>query len=243
MIVKLTVVVWLLLVHAIALLAIFDTDLLYRIDRKLGTGLLNPAEISAFYENMLGSHLQLDSSVEEGSVIFFGDSITQGLNVAAVTHPAINYGIGMDTSFGLLQRIPQYDSLAKASQFVVAIGVNDLIRTSRDDAGILENYRLILDSLPRSVPVIIQAIFPVDERLVTAGFNQRIRGLNASLKELAEQRKLVFLDLHEAATDAEGNLKAELHVGDGLHLSGAGYKLWIDALKKQHFTDKNSNSQ
>lgn len=222
---------WLLAVHAIALLAIFDTDLLYRIDRKLGTGFLNPPEITQFYDDMLGSQLQLDSSVEAGSVIFLGDSITQGLNVAAVTHPAINFGIGMDTSLGLLQRIPQYSSLAKASKIVVAIGVNDLMRTSRSNEGIIENYRLILDALPSDVPVSIQAVFPVDEREGMSGMNQRIFALNESLKALADRRNMRFINLYGAVTNADGNLKAELHVGDGVHLSAAAYRLWIDELK------------
>ena len=224
---------WLLLVHVIVLLAIFDTDLLYRIDRKLGTGLLNPPEITRFYEDMLGSQLQLDSSVEAGSVIFLGDSITQGLNVAAVTHPAINYGIGMDTSLGLLQRIPQYQSLANASKIVVAIGVNDLMRTSRNNAGTLENYQRILESLPEGVPVLIQAIFPVDERQGMTGTNSRIRALNQSLKTLAESRNAAYLDLEGKFANAEGNLKHELHAGDGLHLSAQGYRLWIDELIAQ----------
>jgi lysophospholipase L1-like esterase len=224
---------WLLLVHAIALLAIFDTDLLYRIDRKLGTGLLNPPEITRFYEDMLGSQLQLDSSIEAGSVVFLGDSITQGLNVAAVTHPAINYGIGMDTSFGLLQRIPQYQSLAKASKIVVAIGVNDLMRTSRSNGEILENYQRILERLPKGVEVFMQAIFPVDERQGMSGTNQRILTLNESLKTLAKSQNATYINLGNQFANTQGNLKRDLHTGDGLHLSTEAYRLWIDELKNR----------
>lgn len=227
-------ITWLLAVHAIALLAVFDTDLLYRIDRKLGTSLLTSPEITPFYEDMLGSQRQLDGSVETGSVIFLGDSITQGLNVAAVTHPAINYGIGMDTSLGLLQRISYYDALAKASRIVVAIGINDLIRTRRSNAEIIDNYRQILGRLPESVPVIIQAVFPVDERQLAAGFNQRISALNQSLQQLAQQHNAAFINLHQVMANAEGNLKTTLHTGDGVHLSVAGYRVWIDQLSS-HF--------
>ncbi|WP_219988579.1 GDSL-type esterase/lipase family protein [Leucothrix pacifica] len=224
---------WLLLVHTIALLAIFDTDLLYRIDRKLGTGLLNPPEITQYHEDMLGSQLQLDSSVEAGSVIFLGDSLTQGLNVAAVTHPAINYGIGMDTSAALLGRIGQYQSLTKASAIVVEIGINDLIRTSRSNAQIVENIQQILDSLPDQVPVIVQSVFPVDERFGMTGFNQRIRTLNAAIADLAASQSFEFLDLHDAFADEDGNLKDELHTGDGIHLSAAAYQQWISSLKER----------
>ncbi|PID47223.1 MAG: hypothetical protein CSB47_00875 [Proteobacteria bacterium] len=229
---KLILSAWLLLVHAIALLAVVDTDLMYRIDRKLDVGLLKPPEITQYHHNLLESHLSMDGSVEAGSVIFLGDSLTQGLNVAAIAQPAINYGIGMDTTAGLLRRIPQYQSLSKASAIIICIGINDLIRTSRSDTEIIGNYRKILDGLPDGVPAIIQAIFPVDERLGMSGFNQRIQTLNASLAQLATHRQLTFADLQQEFTDASGNLKPQLHSGDGLHLNTAGYQLWIQALKR-----------
>lgn len=242
MIRKVSLLLWLLAVHAFALLAMLETDLLYRIDRKLGMGLLSPPEMTEYHENMLGSHLQMDGSVANGSVIFLGDSLTQGLNVAAVSTtqadstPAINYGIGMDTTLGLLTRVPQYSSLKNASQIVICIGINDLIRTTRSDAEILENYQRILEALPNDVPVLIQTLFPVDERVGMHGFNTRIRALNSALAQLAEREGHGFLDVHRAVVGEDGNLKAALHTGDGVHLSTAGYAVWIEMLKTE-FTD------
>ena len=236
---KIILVTWLIGLHAFAALAIWDTDLPYRIDRKLGLGFLTPPEISRFYENMLGSHLQLDGSIEEGSVIFLGDSITQGLNVAAVTDKAINYGIGMDTSIGLLQRIPQYQSLNKASVIVVAIGINDFLRAKRSPSEVLSNYTQILDRLPTNTPIILQAPFPVDEAHGLAGTNIKISNLNTSLQGLAKQRNYSLINLQMLYSDKHGNLKDELHTGDGIHLSNKGYKLWIEALQPL-FTASNS---
>ena len=230
--IKILIITWLVAIHAFAALAIWDTDLPYRIDRKLNLGLLNPPEITHFYDNMLGSHLQLDGSVENGSVIFLGDSLTQGLNVAAVINQAVNYGIGMDTSYGLLQRVPQYKSLTEASTVVIAIGINDLIRVKRSPAGVLKNYEAILESLPTEIKVIMQAIFPVDETKGLNGTNARIIQLNEMLKVLAEEKGHTFINLQEQYLSDEGNLKDILHIGDGLHLSSEGYKLWITALNK-----------
>ena len=228
--IKIILIVWLIAIHAFAFLAMWDTDLPYRIDRKLNLGLLNPADITLLYDDMLGSHIQLDGSVEAGSVIFLGDSLTQGLNVAAITHPAINYGIGMDASYGLLKRIPYYKSLNRASTIVVAIGINDFLRARRSPADIVKNYKKILDSLPSDKKVIMQAVFPVDERMGLPGLNEKIIQLNAMLQSLAEDRKHDFLNLREPFVDKDGNLKQELHVGDGLHLSDKGYSQWIQAL-------------
>lgn len=230
--IKTLIIIWLVAIHAFTALAIWDTDLPYRIDRKLDLGLLNPPEITHYYEDMLGSHLQLDGSVEAGSVVFLGDSLTQGLNVAAVTHQAINYGIGMDTSLGLLKRVTQYQSLEKASTIIVAIGINDLIRVKRSPANILQHYQSILDSLPATANVIMQAVFPVDERISLTGTNAQIKQLNESLQALATQQGHTFINLKGQFTDNSDNLKQALHIGDGLHLSTEGYALWIKTLRQ-----------
>lgn len=227
---KTLIILWLIGLHAFAALALWKTDLPYRIDRKLGLDLISPPNMGQFYDNMLGSHLQMDGSVAAGSVIFLGDSITQGLNVAAVTHPAINYGIGMDTTEGLLQRIPQYQSLSRASKIVLNIGINDLIRTNRSNSKILETYKLILEALPEDIPVLVHGIFPVDGRLGFAGFNTRINALNEGIKALADNQGFAYSALGEQFKDGSGNLQPTLHNGDGLHLSTTGYRLWIKAL-------------
>ena len=229
--IKTLFILWLVAVHAFAALAIWDTDLSYRIDRKLDLGLLNPPEITHYYEDILGSHLQLDGSVETGSVIFLGDSLTQGLNVAAITNHGINFGIGMDTSYGLLKRVPHYKSLNQASTIVVAIGINDLIRVKRSPADVLKNYEMILNKLPTETKLVIQAVFPVDEKMGLTGVNEKITQLNEILQALALQKDYAFISLQDQFTDTSGNLKETLHIGDGLHLSSEGYRLWIQTLK------------
>ena len=228
---KIILIAWLLIVHAFALLAILETDIAYRVDRKLGLGLIASREITPLYTEMVGSHEQLDGSVESGSIIFLGDSITQGLNVAAITHPAINYGVGMDTSYGLIQRLPKYESLKRASHIVIAIGINDLIRTHRDDKVLVSNFQKIFDLLPEGIPVTVQAMLPVDERVTLKGFNQRIDLLNESLAVLTSSNGGNFINVQPELRDKQGNLKAQYHIGDGLHLNTEGYRIWINALR------------
>ena len=231
---KFVLIAWLLCVHGIVVVALLETDLAYRIDRKLGIGWITSKELTPFYTEMVGSQQQLDGNVADGSVIFLGDSITQGLNVSAVTHPAINFGIGMDTTYGLLNRIPKYPSLKRASHIIIAIGINDLIRTHRDNDAILDNYQQILGLLPDGVPVTLQAILPVDERITMQGFNQRIKKINQRLSALARYNNAHFIDLGPEFSNNTGNLKLEYHIGDGLHLTTKAYSVWINTLKK-HF--------
>ena len=74
--------------------------------QKLGYrfGVITPGEHS---ERMLSCHQWMDLIVPAGSVVFIGDSITQGLPVSAIVANGINYGIGGDTTVGVLRRLSQ----------------------------------------------------------------------------------------------------------------------------------------
>lgn len=183
------------------------------------------------YKTMITYHQRMDDSVPNNAVIFIGDSITQGLAVSAVTPLAVNYGIGRDTTAGVLERIPLYCSLTRAEATVLAIGVNDLRQRNNDQ--ILANFESILEQLPNSVPTVISAILPVDPRVwPEPDHNQRIAQINHELELLCSiYPTLIFTNSSTRLLDAEQNLASSHHVGDGIHLSTAGYKIWIEDLR------------
>lgn len=191
----------------------------------------NSSDLTDHYRRMMIYHERIDGSIPQGAVLFIGDSITQGLCVAAVCDRAVNFGIGSDTTVGVLHRLPRYHAIERASAVVVAIGVNDLRR--RDDAVILENMEQIIRFISARAPLIISAVMPVDERVesVGQGRNERITALNKKIAELCtEHTGCIFVDVSEALTDEEDNLAAHYHVGDGVHLNTAGYAYWIESL-------------
>jgi lysophospholipase L1-like esterase len=147
----------------------------------------------------------------------------------------VNFGIGSDTTVGVLKRLPKYQSLERASLCVMAIGVNDLHR--RGNQEILENYSLILQAIPSYLPIVFSAILPVNEfiRNDLAGKNKCIIELNSGLKNLCETKspKCIFIDLGRNFVDLSGNLKNEYQEGDGVHLNGAGNTILIQELKKK----------
>lgn len=194
----------------------------------------NPdGDITEHYKRMMVYHQYMDGNVPDGAVLFIGDSITQGLCVTAVTDRSVNYGIGSDTTVGVLQRLPKYASMNRAAAVVIAIGVNDLKR--RDNAEILGNYKKILDAVPAGTPLIFSAVLPLDDRTKEEGEqrNARIRELNKGLADLcAANPKCSFVESTPSLADETGNLRPSLHVGDGVHLNTAGYALWIKNLKE-----------
>ncbi len=228
---KKLLVLYLIIIHLLLVVILFKTDVVSQLQIRLG--LSEPQEFTRNYHELLAFHKRMDGNLLKGSVVFIGDSITQGLAVSAVTPLSVNYGIGNDTTVGVLNRVGKYRSLNSAKAVVLAVGINDLKR--RDPAEILENYNTILTKIPPGVEVVICAVKPVDWRVRQASGRtlQRIDLVNAGLKRLSDRwPNTQFLTVNDKLADAEGNLVREYHIGDGVHLSAAGYEVWIKELRR-----------
>ena len=177
--------------------------------------------------------LRQDQNAPECSVVFFGASQIQGLLVSAITCPALNFGIGGDTTEGLLERLPRYVSPQSARAIVLNIGGNDLRDLSVERAA--SSFDKVLGMLPPKVPLLVLAILPVDETEPRLGWpsNAKIKLLNQRLAAFCARRVgCVFLDAATGVTDKNGMLKKSLHTGDGLHLNKTGRSIWKGLIKK-----------
>ena len=177
---------YVIIIHLFLILAISHSDILGVVKQKLG---YLPAEISDFYKKSVGHHLRVDAQISPGAVIFLGDSIVQGLCVPCVSKQAYNFGIGGDTTVGVLQRLKYYQSVQQAGTVVLSVGTNDLARRSSNE--ILSNYNKILASIPASVKIVLVAIFPVntDGSTVRSRSNDQIRSINTQLAQLGSPRE------------------------------------------------------
>lgn len=229
---------YLIAVHVLLVIILLKSDFIDRIQNKLWAGNhpLQSSELTHHYHRMLGYHKRMDGNVPDGAVIFIGDSITQGLCVSAVAVPSVNYGIGSDTTFGVLKRLLDYRSISRADAVVTAIGINDF--RYRSDENIAQNYQTILEQISKTTPVIISAVLPVDETARAArgwgGISHRINTLNSHLERFAQSMDNVFfVDAGPGLLDDTGNLADIYHIGDGVHLNAAGNAVWIDVLKNE----------
>jgi len=192
-----------------------------------------PTEISEFHIELAGYQRNVDAMIAPGSIVFIGDSIVQNLCVPCVSGQAFNFGIGGDTTLGVLSRIKTYQSVRHAKTVVLSVGTNDLVRRSSDD--ILGNYIKILESIPGSVNVILMAIFPVDAQRLTGRYrsNAVIGEINVQLERICDAlSNCVFSNLGSQLTNESGNLDEKFHTGDGLHLNADAYQYWIAELRK-----------
>ena len=182
-------------------------------------------ELTSHYYRMVRYHERVDANVEPGSALFFGDSLIQSLNVAAVTGGAINYGIGQDTTEGLKLRLPNYTSLSTARVVVLSIGINDVFFRGADE--VIQNYQQILQIV--SGPVVICSIMPTTR----LEWNGQSEAVNQKLTQLAAERpQTMYVDLWQGLLNAETALLDDAyHVGDGVHLNEAAAALWIEDLR------------
>jgi lysophospholipase L1-like esterase len=131
--------------------------------------------------------------------------------------------------------LPQLASL-EPGFVTVLIGVNDVVQGVPEPA-YRENVSLILDTLLSRLPSTRIVVITTPDYTVTpqggdyadpAQQAAEIRRFNVAIAELAAERGIPVVDIHdlslEAATDRS------LIAADGLHPSGAQYARWVDRI-------------
>jgi lysophospholipase L1-like esterase len=188
-------------------------------------------ELGGYYYTLVRQHQRMDGNVPADALIFIGDSILQGLAVAAVADRSVNFGISGDTTAGVIKRLPIYRSVERARAIVLHVGVNDLAYRTPEE--LLANFHSILTDLPGSRPIVVSAILPLDENVLNySSGNREIKEINARLASLCREfDRAIYVDAGLRLADTEGNLERKYHVGDGVHLSNQGYDVLIDVYR------------
>lgn len=172
------------------------------------------------------------------SSILFGNSMTE--NFAAylpVSDSIINMGISGDFSEGLIKRIDNVINFQPNNIFIM-IGINDIIEKVPLSV-IQENYLEILELIETNCPntkIYIQSTLPTRdlESLISSsyGINKNVQALNLFLNEISNKKGITFIDMYSEFTNENNELSEELTT-DGIHLTRAGYNLWITHLENQ----------
>lgn len=166
--------------------------------------------------------------VEEGDIVFLGDSITEGGQWAEMFPKADvkNRGIGGDTTQGVLDRLHTITS-GHPSQVFLKIGTNDLSMFIANDT-IAENVGTIIDRIHDESPgteVYVESVLPRDS-LLTA----RVIELNGALEPVAEEHGATWIDVFPVFANTQGDAIRSEYANDRLHLMGPAYAAWRDAL-------------
>jgi lysophospholipase L1-like esterase len=175
-----------------------------------------------------------DKPKNQGAVVFFGDSITQGWSWLEKDFPNLkvaNRGIGGDTTRGLRYRLANDVLAVQPKAVAILIGTNDLDQGAEPEL-VAENLRAIVGELHEKrpgMPVILSKVMP---RGAKPGlFPQKIEKLNALYEAAFQGDPLVsFCDTWSLFNDGTGQCKVE-EFPDRLHPNGIGYAKWVEALR------------
>ncbi len=191
---------------------------------------------STFWHQRVSLFEQLPVTNED--ILFVGNSITNGGEWAELFHDqrVKNRGISGDICMGVYDRLPSILS-GSPSKIFLMIGINDLGRGTSPDSIVCQTDR-ILGKIQNESPettIYLQSILPVNESfgMFEGHTRQReiIAPLNLRLKQLAEKRKVTYIDLYSHFVIPGTNKLNPTYSNDGLHLLGEGYIKWTELVK------------
>jgi lysophospholipase L1-like esterase len=171
---------------------------------------------------------------DQGAVVFFGDSITQGWRDVDKAFPTLkiaNRGISSDSSRGLLWRLQEDVLDLRPRAVIMLIGIND-IAGGVSPSDVAYNVRSMVDQMYKAnprMPVVLCHVMPW--KPVPGKSPERIRQLNALIDGIALGRPQVSVcDTYTPFATPEGVCRVE-EFPDHLHPNAAGHAIWAAALK------------
>jgi lysophospholipase L1-like esterase len=174
------------------------------------------------------------NTVPKGSVIFLGNSITEGFDLSYFFPDSkpINRGINGDHIDGLLDRLEISVIKLQPSQLFILIGIND-IGAGDSDSTILTNYSTLLRRLAHKLTetdIFVHSILPAGQEWSNCPKEKIVR-VNKNIETFVKKYGFEWIDLYPYFVNSEGYLKRD-YTSDGLHLNAKGYKKWQNILNK-----------
>ncbi len=128
-------------------------------------------------------------------------------------------------------------ALKQYGKVYLSLGVNEL--GYYNDKGFYDAYCQAIDSIRASQPnavIYIQGLIPLNEDVIAATggssylTNEHLLVYNDLMKQAAQEKQVVFLDLNPEFTGPDGQLPADAS-NDGVHLKKAYCQAWLEYLK------------
>lgn len=159
-------------------------------------------------------------------VVMFGDSLTASGHWQEMfpRRSIINRGISGERVDSALLRLDHITAAEPRLVFIM-LGINDISRSAGpDDVAI--SYGKIIERLADVNSIVVQSTLFTSNEV----HNAAIKRLNSALMALCSNTaNCRFLDLN-ASLSRNGSLRPEFTT-DGVHLNGAGYRMWENQIR------------
>ncbi len=166
------------------------------------------------------------------NILFIGHSLVEFFDWQKrfPAHRVVNLGAAGEMVEGLLRRIENITETHTTADIIfVMSGLNDV---AMEEFGFLDSYKEIIIKLKSAYPdakIFINSLLPTSVEFISY---KSIWDVNSSLKELAFNTDVEYLDIYRYFTHADGRVIREYLLGDGVHLSDKGYDVWSGVLEK-----------
>lgn len=192
----------------------------------------NDSENKIYYykKSLQTMHARIKSNIPISFGWYLGDSHIQGLSNISIDTNSINFGIGHSDINDIKKSIEIDTYLPKASYIVVGVGINDILKNSREIRPHFEQLFSILRQ--RNPNVFILSIQPLGLNIDPDGaINLKIKEINEFIKINCAIFNFHYIDIHSTFEDPEKNsLKMTYDLGDGLHFNPVGYEVIISII-------------
>lgn len=177
--------------------------------------------------------------VTTDDIVFLGNSITDGGEFQELfgMENVLNRGIRSDRISGVMKRLEQVTS-GKPKMIFLLIGINDVADPHNTAQSIADKYAELIKAIRTQSPqtqLYVQSIMPINNDFrrykSLIGRESLIPDINERLKMIAGVNGAIFIDLWPVLAEPETGKMRKAFTSDGLHLSGAGYRAWTDAVR------------
>lgn len=225
---KQTTVIFIILTIVSMITSVFfftKTDYWDRIVTKLGWGGYNPSSREEYIIDGWSASL----AYFDADVYFLGDSITYGGDWASYFPDSTVCKLAVPGDD--IAQVSYRADMAVNSQtrkVFVMVGVNNLSRGNFEKS-IANDYEILIEKLKMcDCEVYIQSILPTREPSEVD--NKRVARANEIIKEIAEAKGCIYVDLYSAFLDGNHEMDKSL-TKDGIHLNENGYKVWVEQIR------------
>ncbi|MBI4847397.1 MAG: GDSL family lipase [Nitrospirae bacterium] len=164
------------------------------------------------------------------NVLFLGHSLIEFFDWQKrfPRHNVAGLGVAGESVEGLLARVGRIiETHPDADLIFIMTGTNNV---AMEDFDFFGPYRQIINKLSSAYPnarIFIHSLLPVLADFIE---DESIRNVNGSVKALAKDTGVEFVDIYNLFIDDQGKPVKEYLLDDGVHLSGKGYDVWCGAL-------------
>ena len=178
------------------------------------------------------------------NAVFIGDSRTVGLGMYGKIEGATFYASDGMNVYNLWsekfcevngKKVTLEEALStnEFEKVYIQVGINEMGWGTADGfvAAYAQTVEKIKELQPKAV-IFVQGIMRVTKEKSdsdTVYSNDRINARNEKLAELADRKRVFYIDMNEVLCDDEGHLKSE-YTYDEFHLYASRYALWVEYL-------------